>query len=43
MDKLVNHAPNGKTVTRSDLTDAVMRQVGLSRAESSSLVELVLD
>jgi integration host factor subunit alpha len=32
----------GKTVTRADLCEAVYRKVGLSRAESATLVELVL-
>ena len=32
----------GKTVTRVELYDAVDRKVGLSRSESSGLVELVL-
>ncbi|MFN3892511.1 MAG: integration host factor subunit alpha [Beijerinckiaceae bacterium] len=32
----------GRTVTRADLTDAVYRRVGLSRAESAELVEVVL-
>jgi integration host factor subunit alpha len=32
----------GKTVTRIELYDAVYRKVGLSRSESSALVELVL-
>jgi integration host factor subunit alpha len=32
----------GRTVTRADLTEAVYQKVGLSRTESSSLVELVL-
>ena len=31
-----------KTVTRADLCEAVYRQVGLSRTESSAFVELVL-
>jgi integration host factor subunit alpha len=31
-----------KTITRVDLCDAVYRKVGLSRAESSTFVELVL-
>lgn len=35
--------PNaGKTLTRNDLYNAVYRKVGLSRSETSSLVELVL-
>ncbi|GLQ18232.1 integration host factor subunit alpha [Maritalea porphyrae] len=33
----------GKTLTRADLSEAVYQQVGLSRAESSDLVERVLD
>ena len=33
---------SGKTVTRADLCEAVYQKVGLSRTESSSLVELVL-
>ena len=32
----------GKTVTRELLYEAVYQKVGLSRAESASLVELVL-
>ena len=32
----------GHTLTRADLADAVYQRVGLSRAESSALVELVL-
>jgi integration host factor subunit alpha len=32
----------GKSLTRVDLYDAVYRKVGLSRAESTSFVELVL-
>ncbi len=32
----------GKTLTRMDLSEAVHREVGLSRNESSQLVELVL-
>jgi len=31
------------TVTRADLTEAVYREIGLSRAESASLVESILD
>ena len=31
-----------RTITRADLTDAVYRRVGLSRAESAELVEVVL-
>ena len=33
---------SGRTVTRADLTEAVYQKVGLSRAESAALVELVL-
>lgn len=33
---------SGQTVTRSDLTEAVYQEVGLSRNESSDLVESVL-
>ena len=33
---------SGKTVTRADLCEAVYQKVGLSRTESSTLVELVL-
>ena len=32
-----------KTLTRMDLTEAVFREVGLSRNESAQLVESVLD
>ncbi|MEO0485046.1 MAG: integration host factor subunit alpha [Pseudomonadota bacterium] len=32
-----------KTLTRMDLSEAVFREVGLSRNESSQLVETVLD
>ena len=32
----------GKTLTRSDLAEAVYREVGLSRNESAELVEAVL-
>ena len=31
-----------RTITRADLSEAVYQKVGLSRAESSELVELVL-
>lgn len=31
------------TLTRADLTEAVHREIGLSRAESADLVETVLD
>jgi integration host factor subunit alpha len=32
-----------KTVTRADLSEAVFREVGLSRTESADLVETVLE
>lgn len=32
-----------KTVTRADLADAVCREVGLSRVESSALVEMIIE
>jgi integration host factor subunit alpha len=32
-----------KTITRADLTEAIYREVGLSRSESAQLVETVLD
>ena len=32
----------GRTITRADLSEAVYQKVGLSRTESSDLVELVL-
>ena len=34
---------SGKTLTRMDLSEAVFREVGLSRNESGDLVESVLD
>jgi integration host factor subunit alpha len=33
----------GQTVTRADLCEAVYQKIGLSRTESSKLVETVLD
>jgi integration host factor subunit alpha len=33
----------GKTLTRADLAEAVVRKIGLPRNESQELVELVLD
>ena len=32
-----------RTVTRAELSEAVYQRIGLSRSESSALVELVLD
>lgn len=34
---------SGKTTTRADLTDAVHRQLGISRNESATFVERILD
>ncbi len=34
---------NGKTITRADLADSVYENVGLSRSESTDLVDSVLD
>ncbi len=34
---------SGQTITRADLSEAVYQEVGLSRNESASLVETVLD
>ena len=31
------------TVTRADLTEAIYREIGLSRSESAELVEAVID
>lgn len=36
-------AMSGKTVTRTDLSEAVYQKLGLSRVESAELVEMVLD
>jgi integration host factor subunit alpha len=33
----------GKTITRADLSEAVHRQIGLSRTESADLVKSMLD
>ena len=41
--KRVARAASGGTLTRADLCEAVHREIGLSRAESSGLVETVLD
>ena len=38
----INDADSGATLTRADLADVVHRHLGLSRAESASLVERVL-
>jgi len=34
---------NSQTVTRQDLAEAVYREIGLSRSESSALVESVIE
>ncbi|WP_128294325.1 integration host factor subunit alpha [Afifella aestuarii] len=34
--------PEGRTVTRADLAEAVYRELGLSRTESAAMVEMVL-
>lgn len=34
---------SGSTITRSDLSEALYREVGLSRNESSEMVELILE
>ncbi len=34
---------SSNTVTRADLTEAVYREIGLSRAESASLVESLIE
>ena len=34
---------SGQTITRADLSEAVYQEVGLSRNESATLVETVLD
>ncbi|MEL6999329.1 MAG: integration host factor subunit alpha [Paracoccaceae bacterium] len=34
---------SGSTLTRSDLSEAVYREIGLSRNESAELVETILD
>ncbi|HSM20223.1 MAG TPA: integration host factor subunit alpha, partial [Hyphomicrobiales bacterium] len=33
----------GKTLTRADLSEAVQREVGLSRTESAELVKAIID
>ena len=40
--RLNNDSQTGATLTRADLADIVHRRLGLSRAESASLVERVL-
>ncbi len=34
---------SGKTLTRADLSEAVHRQIGLSRTESADLVKTIID
>ncbi|WP_233345390.1 integration host factor subunit alpha [Litorimonas taeanensis] len=40
---MVENMQNPGTVTRADLAEAVYREIGLSRTESSELVESVID
>ena len=40
--RVTNNTDSGATLTRADLSDVVHRKLGLSRAESASLVERVL-
>jgi integration host factor subunit alpha len=40
--RVTNEAESGSTLTRADLADVVHRKLGLSRAESASVVERVL-
>src|SRR3954463_5903402 len=40
--RVTNNADGAATLTRADLADVVHRKLGLSRAESASLVERVL-
>ena len=42
LNELVGDEMSDKTLTRMDLSEAVFREVGLSRNESASLVESVL-
>lgn len=37
------HMAGNGTLTRADLADSLNRQIGLSRAESASMVESILD
>lgn len=37
------HNVNSQTVTRQDLAESVYREIGLSRSESSALVESVIE
>ncbi len=36
-------ADDKRTITRSDLAEAIFRRIGLSRMESAQLVEMVID
>lgn len=40
---MVASSVSSQTVTRQDLAEAVYREIGLSRSESSTLVESVID
>jgi integration host factor subunit alpha len=43
VDQNMGDGMSNKTLTRMDLSEAVFREVGLSRNESAQLVETVLD
>ncbi|MBO6777565.1 MAG: integration host factor subunit alpha [Marinibacterium sp.] len=43
LKKTTGNTMSSKTLTRMDLSEAVFREVGLSRNESAQLVESVLD
>jgi integration host factor subunit alpha len=43
MEKLITDKQGGKTITRTNLADALRKQVRLSRNESDSLLEDVLN
>jgi integration host factor subunit alpha len=43
MTKSDPFAIQNRTITRADLTEAVLRRVGLSRTESASLVEMFIE
>lgn len=42
MTKSDVYMPQSRTVTRADLTEAVLRRIGLSRTESACLVEMFI-
>lgn len=43
MEKEKSGSPGERTLTRADLAEAVYKRVGLSRAESASLVQSVIE